>query len=104
MTKKKKQEDKSFITIVEKQLNDNKAENIIKIDLVGKKTTDGNILEKQSDVTDYLLSKAKLAIVPFSAFGGDANSPWYRVSVGVVKVEDIETVMELLENALNKLS
>jgi aspartate aminotransferase len=76
----------------------------IKIDLVGKKTTDGNILEKQSDVTDYLLSKAKLAIVPFSAFGGDANSPWYRVSVGVVKVEDIETVMELLENALNKLS
>jgi aspartate aminotransferase len=76
----------------------------IKIDLVGKKTEDGNILEKQSDVTDYLLSKAKLAIVPFSAFGGDANSPWYRVSVGVVKVEDIETVIDLLENALNRLS
>jgi aspartate aminotransferase len=76
----------------------------IKIDLVGKKTDEGKILEKQSDVTDYLLSQAKLAIVPFSAFGADVNSPWYRVSVGVVKVEDIDNVISSLESALNRLS
>lgn len=76
----------------------------IKIDLVGKRTDEGKMLEKQSDVTDYLLSCAKLAIVPFSAFGANVDSPWYRVSVGVVKIEDIEAVIDSLENALNRLS
>ena len=76
----------------------------IKIDLVGKKTQAGKVLEKQTDVTDYLLSEAKLAIVPFSAFGADSNSCWYRVSVGVVKLEDIDNVMKLLEEALQRLS
>lgn len=75
----------------------------IKIDLVGKHTPQGVLLATQSDVTNYLLSDAKLAIVPFSAFGASANSPWYRVSVGVVKLDDIETVMYLLEQALSKL-
>ncbi len=76
----------------------------IKMDFVGKKTMDGNTLEKQSDVTTYILNEAKLAIVPFSAFGAQANSCWYRLSVGVVKVEDIDIVMQLLEKALAKLS
>jgi aspartate aminotransferase len=75
----------------------------IKIDLVGKKLQSGKILEQQTEVTDYLLSEAKLAIVPFSAFGADANSAWYRVSVGVVKLEDIENVIKSLEEALEKL-
>jgi aspartate aminotransferase len=43
----------------------------IKMSLVGKTTHDGEILESQSDVTDYLLSEAKLAIVPFYAFGAE---------------------------------
>jgi aspartate aminotransferase len=76
----------------------------IKIDLVGKTTQEGKLLEKQTDVTDYLLSQAKIAIVPFSAFGADTNSVWYRVSVGVVKLEDIDAVINSLENALKILS
>ena len=76
----------------------------IKIDLVGKKTASGKILEQQSDVTDYLLSEAKLAIVPFSAFGASANSCWYRVSVGVIKLDEIETVMQMLEDAMEQLN
>ena len=40
----------------------------IKIDLVGKTTQEGKLLNKQSDVTEYLLNEAKLAIVPFTAF------------------------------------
>lgn len=76
----------------------------IKIDLVGKKNADRRILGNQSDVTDYLLSESKLAIVPFSAFGANKDSPWYRVSVGVVKTEEINTVMEKLEEALRKLN
>lgn len=76
----------------------------IKIDLVGKTTSTGKLLEKQTDVTDYLLSEAKLAIVPFSAFGANADSCWYRVSVGVVKLEDIDNVILMLEEALQNLS
>ena len=32
----------------------------INIDLIGKRTIDGNILEKQKDVTEYILNEAKL--------------------------------------------
>ena len=75
----------------------------IKIDLVGKTTSSGKLLEKQADVTEYLLNEAKLAIVPFTAFGADATSAWYRLSVGVVKQDDIEKVLSYLESALEKL-
>ncbi len=41
----------------------------IQINLVGKKTADGNLLATQSEVTSYILNEAKLAVVPFYAFG-----------------------------------
>lgn len=76
----------------------------IKIDAVGKKTAEGKLLENQSDVTAYLLNEAKLAIVPFYAFGSSKNNPWYRLSVGTCKEESIGTVIALLETAMAKLS
>ena len=75
----------------------------IKIDLVGKTTAEGTILETQADVTSYILSEAKLAVVPFSAFGGGSKSPWYRLSVGTSKKEEIPEMLLKLENALQKL-
>ncbi len=76
----------------------------VKVDLVGKKTSDGKILATQSDVTSYILSEAKLAIVPFSAFGANSQNPWYRLSVGTCKKEEINEMLGLLEQALQKLS
>lgn len=76
----------------------------VKVDLVGKKTAEGNLLATQADVTDYILSEAKLAIVPFSAFGASKNNPWYRVSVGTCKLEDVNELFEKLEAALQKLN
>ncbi len=75
----------------------------IKIDLVGKTTAEGNLLATQMDVTSYILSEAKIAVVPFSAFGGGANNPWYRLSVGTSKKEEIPQMLEKLEAALEKL-
>ncbi len=72
--------------------------------LVDKKTIDGTVLETQEMVTDYLLSKAKLAIVPFYCFGSPHTSPWYRLSVGACREKDIEPMLEKLEEALGKLS
>lgn len=75
----------------------------IKIDLVGKSSADGKLLETQADVTSYLLDAAKLAVVPFSAFGVGGNNPWYRLSVGTCKKEEIPEMLLKLEAALIKL-
>jgi aspartate aminotransferase len=75
----------------------------IKIDLTGKKTADGQLLEKQADVTAYILNEAKLAIVPFHAFGADKTSAWYRLSVGTVKIQEINEMLQKLKEALKKL-
>ena len=76
----------------------------IKFDLAGKKAEDGSLLEDQSEVTAYLLAEAGLAIVPFYAFGAGKQSPWYRLSVGTCKTEDIEEMFGRLESALSRLS
>jgi aspartate aminotransferase len=75
----------------------------IKIDLVGKKTAAGYTLVTQADVSAYLLNEAKLAVVPFYAFGAAKTSPWYRLSVGTCKKEDIHDMLQLLRLALEKL-
>ena len=76
----------------------------IQVDVSGKKTQAGHILNNQSEVTAYLLSEAKLAIVPFYAFGADRSSAWYRVSVGTCKKEEIGDMISKLREALQKLS
>jgi aspartate aminotransferase len=76
----------------------------IKIDLTGKKKADGKKLEQQSDTTSYLLDRAGLAIVPFSAFGASKNSPWYRLSVGTCHLEDIDAMVRKLREAMGELS
>jgi aspartate aminotransferase len=75
----------------------------IKIDAAGKQTEHGQLLATQADVTSYILGEAKLAVVPFSAFGAGSTSPWYRLSVGTCRKEDIPVMLEKLEAALAKL-
>ncbi|HVM87291.1 MAG TPA: aminotransferase class I/II-fold pyridoxal phosphate-dependent enzyme [Puia sp.] len=75
----------------------------IKIDLKGKKTPDGKLLSNQADVTAYILNQAKLAVVPFSAFGASKNSPWYRLSVGTCNVTDIPEMTQKLKSAMKQL-
>jgi aspartate aminotransferase len=75
----------------------------IKIDLARKSTPEGKVLENQSDVTAYVLNEAKLAVVPFYAFGASRSSPWYRLSVGTCKKEDIGEMIIMLRKALVKI-
>ncbi len=76
----------------------------IKFDLHGMKTADGSVLSTTKDITKFILDEAKLAVVPFYAFGADDNSPWYRMSVGTCKVTDVPDVISNLRTALQKLS
>jgi aspartate aminotransferase len=75
----------------------------VRFDVVGKFFND-KVLEQQSEVTDFLLSEAKLAVVPFYAFGANRQSPWYRLSVGTCKKEEIDEMLGSLENALQQLN
>lgn len=75
----------------------------IKLDLAGKKTAEGIVIADQTAVTSYILDKAKLAVVPFYAFGADKQSPWYRLSVGTCKKEEITAMLAGLEAALASL-
>ena len=72
----------------------------LQFDLAGKLLSNGTILESQSDVTSFLLKEAGLAIVPFYAFGAPKDSPWYRLSVGTCKKEQINEMIGRLRGAL----
>ncbi len=72
----------------------------IKIDLVGRKTREGKLLESQSDVTAYILNDAKLAVVPFYAFGASKSSAWYRLSVGTCRKDQIDEMIGMLGESL----
>ena len=76
----------------------------IKFDLVGKSTEDGKLLADQGAVTAYILNEAKLAVVPFYAFGASRSSAWYRLSIGTCKKEEINEMLLKLKEALKRLS
>ena len=76
----------------------------VQFKLHGQKTANGTVLASTKDITKYLLDEAKLAIVPFSAFGASADSSWYRLSVGTCKLDDVDGAIANLKAALSKLS
>ena len=75
----------------------------VQFNLKGKKTASGKLIESTKDITSYLLQEAKVAIVPFYAFGSATESTWYRISVGTLKIEDINHIIDNLRKALAQL-
>jgi len=75
----------------------------VQFSLHGKRTAAGTALHTTKDITSYLLDKAQLAVVPFSAFGASENSDWYRLSVGTCSMDDIPKVLKSLEEALRDI-
>lgn len=68
-----------------------------------RQANNGDLLSNQSEVTSYILNEAKLAVVPFYAFGAPKDSDWYRLSVGTCKKEEIPAMLGQLREALQKL-
>ena len=56
-----------------------------------------------ADVAHFLLHDAKIALVPFYAFGTERESPWFRLSVGTCSMEDVHASMASLEKAMSLL-
>jgi aspartate aminotransferase len=75
----------------------------VNFELAGMKTATGVTLTDSESVMRYLLDVANVAIVPFYAFGGSVESPWFRLSVGTSKVNEIPDVINRLRKALQQL-
>ncbi|WP_426491814.1 pyridoxal phosphate-dependent aminotransferase [Hymenobacter sp. 102] len=74
-----------------------------KLDVLGRTTPGGQVLTSTKELTSYLISEARLALVPFSAFGTDGSAPWFRMSVGGASLESIEAALPRLQAALEAL-
>ena len=72
--------------------------------LHGMQAPDGNVLRTDDDVRRYLLNAAGLGSVPFSAFGTHGDRGWFRLSVGVISVDQIEALMPRLRGAVEALA
>jgi len=76
----------------------------VQLNLSGMKTKDGKVLKEQKDVTQHILDEARLALVPFSAFGASDQSSWYRLSVGTCNSAEIDEVFTTLRRVLSDLA
>ena len=75
----------------------------VKVDYSGKTAPDGKVLKTATDINFYLIKEAKVAFVPFSAFGTGEDVNWFRVSVGASTLQDIMELIPRLKGALLKL-
>jgi len=74
-----------------------------RVALHGMRTAAGDVLETDEDVRRYLLRSAGLAVVPFGAFGVQHDRGWFRLSIGVVSVAQVEAIFPALRRALDTL-
>lgn len=75
----------------------------IKLDLAGKKTASGQVLQTDEDIWRHVLEVAGIALVPFRGFGFTEDCRWFRASVGVASVEDCDSVQGRLQRAFDAL-
>jgi aspartate aminotransferase len=52
------------------------------------------------EIRRWLLETAGVAVVPFQAFGLEAETGWFRISIGAVSVAEIAAAMDRLGTAL----
>ena len=75
----------------------------VQLEYAGKTTPDDTVLKTSADINFYLISEAKIGMVPFSAFGTGTDVNWFRASVGGCSLADIEEMLPRLKSALQKL-
>lgn len=75
----------------------------VRFALHGMQTPDGATLATDDDIRRYLLNTAGLGAIPFSAFGTKGDRGWFRISIGVISVEDIEALIPRLRTAIEPL-
>jgi aspartate aminotransferase len=57
-------------------------------------------IDDEAALVQVLLKEAGCAVVPFSAFGDEVNTGWFRFSVGAVTDAEITDVLPRVERVL----
>jgi aspartate aminotransferase len=71
--------------------------------ILGRRTAEGTILDSDMAIFEFLLHKAGVAFVPFSAFGDTQHPEWFRVSVSGLATEAIGPALERIAHTLRTL-
>jgi aspartate aminotransferase len=64
---------------------------------------DGVHVETDDDIRRLLLERAGVAVVPFQAFGIQADTGWFRLSVGAVSLDEIREMFPRIRSLLDHL-
>ena len=64
---------------------------------------EGKVLASDEDIRFFLLDKAGFGVVPFGAFGVPGDLGWMRLSIGAVSIEEIESGLSRISEALESL-
>jgi aspartate aminotransferase len=72
--------------------------------LHGLRTPNGETIRTDEDVRRYLLHAAGMAVVPFGAFGSVGENGWFRLSIGVVSVAQLEALIPRIRTAVGTLA
>lgn len=74
-----------------------------RFNLYGKTAPDGTVFRTSEDIRGWLLRSSGLAVVPFHAFGAEGETGWCRLSVGAASLEEIDSALPRLGEALAQL-
>ena len=74
-----------------------------RFNFIGKTTPNGYVLSTNEDIRKYLLYSADLAIVAFQAFDLREDTGWFRLSVGAVSMEEIDSIVPKVKAAMDGL-
>jgi len=75
----------------------------VKINLIGMKTKQNQVLYNADDILYYLMDIAKIAIVPFHFFGMDKITPWFRVAVGTCSIKEVKIAANNMQITIKNL-
>lgn len=76
----------------------------VRINVVGKTTPSGQVLTTNTDIRKYLLHEARVAVIAFQAFSLWEETGWFRISVGAVGTEALESGLLRLRDAVAALT
>jgi aspartate aminotransferase len=72
----------------------------LRLNWIGK-TMDGKELRNNEDIRLLLLQRSGMAVVPFQAFGREAEDGWFRMSVGAVTSDDIRGMFSKVRSLMD---
>ncbi len=72
----------------------------VRVDLVGRPSPAGGVFETNEQIREFLLKEARVAVVPFRAFGLTGEDGWFRMSVGAVGLDELDQALGRLEAAV----